>query len=152
MEGTATQYLMESLGHVLVSMVDMSPCPTTPEEMPEMKSDALNIRIEYSGKHAGELGLILERPLASLIAARILGLQNTADVYDDMIEDAMRELLNVICGHFLTLMYGYAPVFKIALPKVFTIGSAACNMLRSNPNVCTFMVDEYPMLGQVRVR
>ena len=38
-----------------------------------MKGDAFNIRIEYSGKHAGELRLIMERPLASQIAARILG-------------------------------------------------------------------------------
>lgn len=147
-----SEYLTESLGHVLVSMVSMSPRIMNGSDLPEMKSDALNVRIEYGGEHKGELGLIMEKPLASRFAARILGLENPQDVYDDMIEDALKELLNVVCGHFLTLMYGYAPILKISLPRVFTIGSAACNVLRNNPNVCTFMVEEAPLIGQVRLR
>lgn len=147
-----SEYLTEALGHVLVSMVSMSPRIMSCADMPEIKSDALNVRIEYGGEHKGELGLILEKPLASRFAARILGLEKPEDIYDDMIEDALKELLNVVCGHFLTLMYGYAPALKIALPRVFTIGSAACNMLRTNPNVCTFMVDEAPLIGHIRLR
>lgn len=146
------EYLMDALGHVLVSMVSMSPHITEAKDMPEMKGDAFNIRIEYIGKHAGELGLIMERPLASQITARILGLGSTEDVYDDMIEDAVRELINVVCGHFVTLMYGYTPVLKISMPKVFLIGSPACNALLANPNVCTMMVDDFPLLGFVKVR
>jgi chemotaxis protein CheY-P-specific phosphatase CheC len=94
----------------------------------------------------------MERPLASQIAARILGLGSMDDVYDDMIEDAVRELINVVCGHFVTLMYGYTPVLKISMPKVFLLGSPACNVLLANPNVCTIMVDDFPLLGLVRVR
>lgn len=152
MPDTPSQYLTEALSHVLLSMVSLSPRITDAADMPEVKGDALNVRIEYSGEHAGELGLIIEKPLAVLMAARILGMDNTKDVYDDMIEDALRELLNVVCGHFVTLMYGYTPVLKISLPKVFAIGSAVCNVLRTNPNVCTFMVDDSPLLGQVKVK
>jgi len=152
MAGDPSEYFMEALGHVLVTMVSMSPCAAQAKDMPEIKGEALNVRIEYSGKHSGELGLIMERPLASLIAARILGLENANDVFDDMIDDAMRELINVVCGHFLTLMYGYTPVFKNSVPKVFRINGAACTMLLSNPNICTFIVDGFPLLGQVRTR
>lgn len=152
MAGNPAEYLTEALGHVLVSMVSMSPHMTEADDMPEMKTDGLNVRIEYTGEHSGELGLIMEKNLASRFAARILGLDNTEDIYDDMIEDALRELLNVVCGHFVTLMYGYTPILKISLPKVFSIGSAACNMLRTNPNVCTFTVDKEPVIGQVRIR
>lgn len=152
MEGNPSECLMEALGHVLVSMVSMSPHIIEAKDMPEMKGDALNIRIEYSGKHAGELGLIMERPLASQIAARILGLGSTDDIYDDMIEDAVRELINVVCGHFVTQMYGYTPILKISMPKVFLLGSPACNVLLENPNICTIMVDNFPLLGLVRVR
>jgi chemotaxis protein CheY-P-specific phosphatase CheC len=152
MPDTPSQYLTEALSHVLMSMVSLSPRIMDAADMPEVKSDALNVRIEYTGEHAGELGLIIEKPLATLMAARILGMEQTKDVYDDMIEDALRELLNVVCGHFVTLMYGYTPVLKISLPRVFTIGSAVCNVLRTNPNVCTFMVVDSPLLGQVKVK
>ncbi|HVN70479.1 MAG TPA: chemotaxis protein CheX [Desulfomonilia bacterium] len=152
MADNPNENLKEALGHVLVSMVSMSPHPAQAQEMPEMKGDALNVRIEYSGKHAGELGLIMEQSLAAKIAARILGLGTPGEVLDDMIEDAVRELINVMCGHFVTLMYGYTPILKVSLPKVFRLGSAACNVLLTNPNVCTFMVEDSPLIGQVRVR
>jgi chemotaxis protein CheY-P-specific phosphatase CheC len=152
MADNPTGYLMEALGHVLVSMVSMSPHITEVQNMPEMKSDALNVRVEYSGKYTGELGLIMEHPLASRIAAHILGLGDANDVLDDMIEDAVRELMNVVCGHFVTLMYGYTPVLKVSIPRVFRLGGTACNMLMTNPNVCTFTVDGAPMLGQVKLR
>lgn len=147
-----SEHLTEALAHVLVSMVAVSPRVTAAADMPEMKTDALNVRIEYTGEHKGELGLILEKPMASRFAAHILGLASPGDVHDDMIEDALKELLNVVCGHFVTLLYGYAPVLKISLPRVFTIGSSACNMLRTSSGVCTFTVDGEPMMGQVRVR
>jgi chemotaxis protein CheY-P-specific phosphatase CheC len=152
MADNPNEFLMEALGHVLVSMVAMSPRIAGAKDMPEMKGEALNVRIDYTGKHAGELGLIMEQPLASRIAARILGLEKTDDLFDDMLEDAVRELINVVCGHFVTLMYGYSPILKVSTPKVFRIGSPACNMLLTNPNVCTFMVDEYPLLGLVRIK
>jgi chemotaxis protein CheY-P-specific phosphatase CheC len=145
-------YLMEALGHVLLTMVSMSPCPTEASAMPEITGEALNVRIEYSGRHSGELGLIMERPLATRIASRILGLENENDIFDDMMEDAIRELINVVCGHFVTLMFGYTPVLKVSIPKVFRLDGAACTMLMSNPNICTFMVDGFPLLGQVKPR
>jgi chemotaxis protein CheY-P-specific phosphatase CheC len=145
-------YLTEALGHVLVSMVSMSPLQMEVMKMPDMKTDALNVRVEYSGKHNGELGLIMEHPLALHIAARILGVENITDVSDEMIEDAIRELINVVCGHFVTLMYGYTPVLKLSIPKVTRVGYAVCNLLMTKPDACTFLVEESPLIGQVKLR
>ena len=50
----------------------MPPRDAEAADMPEMKADAPNVRIEYSGEHKGERGLIMERPLAVRFAARIL--------------------------------------------------------------------------------
>jgi len=69
-----------------------------------------------------------------------------------LIEDALKELANVVCGHFVTLMYGYTSVFKISIPRVLLIGSAACNMLKTNPDVSTFVVESHPLLATVRIR
>lgn len=151
-EGNPIPYLTEALGHVLVSMVSMSPLQTEVMHMPDMKTDALNVRVEYSGKHNGELGLIMEQPLALLIAARILGAESTADVSEEMIEDAIRELINVVCGHFVTLMYGYTPVLKLSIPRVTRVGYAVCNLLMTKTDVCTFLVEESPLIGQVKLK
>jgi hypothetical protein len=50
------------------------------------------------------------------------------------------------------MMYGYTPVMKVSIPKVTQIGKSVCNLLMSNPDVCTFTVDEAPVLGQVKFR
>jgi hypothetical protein len=109
-----SEHLTEALAHALVSMVAMSPRVTDAADMPEMKADALNVRIEYSGEHRGELGLIMERPLAVRFAlARILWVSGTRESGTSMtimVEDALKELLiTVVCGHFLTLIVRVMP-------------------------------------------
>jgi chemotaxis protein CheY-P-specific phosphatase CheC len=152
MTGTAMEYLTDALGQVMVSMVSLPVHPVDPPSLPDMKTDAFNVRIEFTGEHTGELSIIMERPLASLITCSILGIEDTRDADDAMIEDALKELANVVCGHFVTLMFGYTPVFRISLPRVLTIGSAACNMLRNNPLVASLVAGTEPLMAIARLK
>lgn len=144
------EFFMEALGQVLVSMVSMPVHATDAENMRELKGEALNIQIEYSGEHTGEISLVMEHSLASRIAARILGIGS--DINNEMVEDTAREIINVVCGHFITLMYGYTSVARVSIPKVNRIGSTEYNMMLKNPGVCSFMVEDSPMLGKITVR
>lgn len=145
-------YLSEALGQIFLSMASLPVQPVEGANLPDMRSDAFNVRIEFSGERSGELGIITERPLASTITGRILGLSETHGIDDAMIHDALKELANVVCGHFVTLMFGYTAVFRIFLPRVFSLGSAACNALKNNPNVCAFLVEGQPIMATVRLR
>ncbi len=150
MAESPNEFFIEALGHVFVSMASMPLHQTDAGNMPELKGEALNIQIEFSGKHAGELFLVVEDSLASRIAARILGMENGLSV--EMIEDAARELINVVCGHFITLMYGYTAIVRVSIPKVLRIGSTAFNLMLNSPDVCTFMVEESPILGRINLK
>jgi len=145
-------FLSESIGHVFLSLVSLPVRNAENGAIPDMRTDAFNVRIEFTGERSGELGIIVERPLAYLLTGRILGLSDTQGLDDAMIEDALKELANVVCGHFVTLMFGYASVFRILLPRVFSIGCIACNALKNKEDVCSFTVDGHPMMAMVRLR
>lgn len=153
MTASSREYLAEALGHVFVSMAGLPVRSLEADMTPDMRSDALNVKIEFTGGGSGEIGIVMERPLASLVTCRILGRSDAPSPSEDtLIEDALKELANVVCGHFVTLMYGYTSVFKISIPRVLLIGSAACNMLKTNPDVSTFVVESHPLLATVRIR
>lgn len=150
MNNTTKQCFRQAIEEVLASMVSMSLRDATAKDLPPIENSALNVRIEYRGEHSGEISIILGDNLASRIAKAFLGMDNESDLLDDMIEDSARELLNVICGHFVTIKYGEKPIIKISVPRLFSISPALFNILSINEDISSFMVDDLPMLGLVR--
>lgn len=133
-------------------MVSMTLSDADSQDLPLTEKPALNVRIEYQGEHSGEISIILGEDLASRIARRFLGMDNESDILNDMIEDSARELANVICGHFVTLKYGESPIMKISVPRLFPISPALFGILSTNEDFSSFMVDDQPMLGLVRLK
>ena len=133
-------------------MVSMTLRDADAQDLPQIEKSALNVRIEYKGEHSGEISIILGDSLASRIARRFLGMDNESDLLDDMIEDSARELANVICGHFVTRKYGEKPIMKISVPVLFSISPALFKILSTNEDISSFMVDDLPMLGMVRLK
>ena len=133
-------------------MVSMTLRDADAQDLPQIEKSALNVRIEYKGEHSGEISIILGDSLASRIARRFLGMDNESDLLDDMIEDSARELANVICGHFVTRKYGEKPIMKISVPVLFSISPALFKILSANEDISSFIVDDLPMLGLVRLK
>ncbi|MBN2447850.1 MAG: chemotaxis protein CheX [Phycisphaerae bacterium] len=94
--------------------------------------------ISYSGPTEGELSCWCTPGFALTLAASLLGTDPTnAEAHGDS-EDAMRELLNVICGHLVTTRHGHEAVFNLSIPVVrqqsemppeITAGPDACRMI-----------------------
>ena len=152
MNNTTKQCFRGAIEEVLASMVSMTLHDADAQDLPQIERSALNVRIEYKGEHSGEISIILGDNLASRIARRFLGMDNESDLLDDMIEDSARELANVICGHFVTRKYGEKPIMKISVPVLFSISPALFKILSTNEDISSFMVDDLPMLGMVRLK
>ena len=152
MKDTTKQCFRQAIEEVLVSMVSMTLRDVDAQDLPTIEKPALNVHIEYQGEHSGEISIILGEDLASRIARRFLGMDNESDILNDMIEDTARELANVICGHFVTLKYGEKPIMKISIPRLFPISPALFGIFSTNEDFSSFMVDDQPMLGLVRLK
>ena len=83
------------------------------------------------------------------IAANVLGVD--LDDPDVVVKplDALKELLNVTCGHVLTALAGDEPVFDLTVPEVTEIDAVAWKKLADAPYTVAFLVDESPVLLQL---
>jgi hypothetical protein len=78
------------------------------------------IRIAFSGAGSGFLELALPATLGPVIAANVLGLDPEDEQAAGASDDALREMANVLCGHFLTAQAGEGPLFDLEPPACFS--------------------------------
>ena len=69
--------------------------------------------IRFQGPFSGALFLRATEDLAPMIASNMLGLEDGEEPVPGQIEDAFKELLNVICGNLLPRLVGDEPVFAV---------------------------------------
>jgi len=152
MPGKPEVNLARALESVIDTMASLPVETIDPRDLPDMEASLVHAHISFAGENSGEIGLLFDPDLASLLAARILGLEAKDQLLDDMVEDAVKELLNVVCGQFLTLSFGETPVFSLSVPHVFQLGAPACRALLKGPHVIAFLVNGYTLLGHTRIR
>lgn len=73
------------------------------------------VSIHYSGQEKGKIELWLNEDLAHNITMNVLGINEVSHA-DTM--DAVKELANLVCGHFLTSYYDRKNVFDLSIPEV----------------------------------
>ncbi len=78
--------------------------------------NAEGVALSFSGPHAGEIHMWVGEDFAEYAAANMLGLEPEEDGAAAKGRDALRELLNMIVGNYLTERYGIEQVFDLHLP------------------------------------
>lgn len=144
--------LARALESVIKTMASLPSEIVDPQDIPDIEQPMVHAHIGFTGESTGEIGLLFDPVLASLAAARILGIEDQDLLLEDMIEDAVKEMLNVVCGQFLTMTFGEVPVFSLTVPHVFPLSVPACQALLQSPNVTAFMVNGYTLLGHARIK
>lgn len=91
---------------------------STPEgsdfDLPEFQENLI-VSTEFDGPFAGRLVVMAAIETLSELAAGMLGIEE-ADISMHQKEDALKEILNVICGNLLPHIAGKESVFHIAPP------------------------------------
>jgi CheY-specific phosphatase CheX len=74
------------------------------------------IGISFEGEITGKMFLQTPDALSSVIAANMLGMEEDDPDAEEKGNDALKELLNIICGNVLPKIYGSTLVFKLSTP------------------------------------
>ena len=135
--------MLEELGFLFADP-DESPSP------PGMPHDAVRVQIAFSGEMGGEIDMGIGRSLGAEIASNLLGLDLGEENIPRAGDDALRELLNVTCGHILTTFAGDRPVFNLTIPEVTPMDGAAWDALARDKDTAIFGIDGRPV--QLRLR
>jgi len=83
------------------------------------------VRVRFSGPVCGGMQLSLSRPVLAELAGNMLGADDGSALSADEQHDALRELINVICGNLLPIIGGGTAEFNIQTPFIPAAGTSA---------------------------
>jgi len=110
----ATQTISRILGEAAFIFTDALADGAKPSDA---TWDADGVSLQFFGSPGGELRMWVSKGFACYAAANMLGIDGDSDDARRKGTDALKELLNMIVGNFITAAYGDTPVFELGLPK-----------------------------------
>lgn len=78
----------------------------------------LGARLEFRGPISGAIAIAMATPAAGELAANMLGLPDGEAPDEAARADALKELLNVICGNLLPAVAGETAEFSLGAPEL----------------------------------
>jgi hypothetical protein len=108
------------------------------------------VSIRFDGPVHGILHMTAPANFGVQVAANTLG-EDPATIPTEQAADAMKELLNVICGRLLELYSGARAIFNLSIPTLTTMTPAEVLVLSRSPGSAVFIVDESPVLLHVEM-
>ncbi|RPI62341.1 MAG: chemotaxis protein CheX [Planctomycetaceae bacterium] len=108
-------------------------CPMGPDETSD-KSGAVSAWITFAGPFGGAIKLLVAPEMLTELATNMLGLDDeSGPPTREQQLDALKELLNVICGNLLPRVAGSEAVFNVAAPTILADTSVPQNYASAEP-------------------
>lgn len=107
--------IFESLAFMLVmpGMDDDEPAPAGPR---------VAATVDFSGPFGGAVAVAVGEEMLGELATNMLGMDETEPPNADQQQDALKELLNVVCGNLLPKLGGADAVFDVHPPELTEAG------------------------------
>jgi chemotaxis protein CheY-P-specific phosphatase CheC len=142
------EFLAESLQSVLEKMVFMITESLEDDELDDQVENLLRAEMEFSGSLSGKVVLAAQSELCAEIAENMLGI-DPDDVNQSSLEDALREILNMACGQYLTSRWGEDQVFDLTVPHVEEFNSEQWSELAQEEKSMVIDAEGYQMVAAV---
>ena len=141
-----SEIMEEVVVSVLEKLAYMFADQVPSEEMPGDAGSLLRADIYFVGSTSGQLTLISSEEMCNELSVNMLGVEPGELDDQGLGREALKELLNVICGQLLTEILGDKPVFDLSAPTVSQMDAVQWKFFCTDSNALSFMVDENPVL------
>jgi hypothetical protein len=101
----------------------------------------LETSISYRGPCQGRLRFRCPRAFAKLLATNLLGIDPEDNDAESKSEDAVKELMNILCGQMITAMHGTGEVFDLSIPVTRELDSEPDLAGGDDPGTSTLSVE-----------
>lgn len=149
MSGAAYGEIERTFAMVLEKQVFMFAEPIDPAGFDPGGGAWLAVTMGFSGEFPGRVLLAAPEAMAPEVAANFLGVDSCSEAAIAEAPDAIKELLNILCGNLLTALAGVEPVFELTTPRVAPLPGPEAIALAGEPGVQVFQVDDHCMLLRV---
>jgi len=152
MEKEMRRILDETLCEVLEKQAFLFAEETEPGDVPPQTGKMLSARITFAGTFSGTISLYVTEAMCCEIAANFLGVDADAPGITGKAPDALKEILNVVCGNFLTAAAGDGPVFDLTVPQSAEHDGGEWSKILAIPGIMAYVVDEYAVACHLEVQ
>lgn len=83
-------------------------------------SSATGARVSFSGPFTGTLIMAVSGEALPELAGNMLGLDDEDETTPEQQQDALKELINVVCGNLLPAISGKQSVFNVNPPEIIS--------------------------------
>lgn len=108
-------------------------------------------RMSFTGDVEGSLAVIVPQELQPDIAANILGIGAEAMQQPEVLDDALREMLNVVCGHVIRAIAGPSSRFDLITPVNVELDDDELKTLMADPDTTAYLLDDEPVLMNLKL-
>ena len=119
--------------------------PETGGDLAALADPSWMITIAFTGPCAGGMGIMVPPALARQVAANLYG-GEPAEVCDERSQDAVKELLNIVCGNYLHEVAGNGPVFDLAAPVLQSVAREEAVRSVNGKTRILLVVEGHPLL------
>lgn len=120
-----------------------------PAETAPIQGKALRVKMHYAGSQNGDLMLAVPEAMAQELAANLLGTDQDSPEGLAAAGDALREMLNVLCGHVVTLLAGPDGAFELSPPLMENGSPEDWAAWSADPDALAMSVEGHPILLQL---
>jgi len=136
---TVFSEIIESLAFMFVEDPEDDTVFTTGTEF-------VQVQMGFSGPFKGDLTIAVPVDMCPELASNVLGLDPDDELVTHNPYDALKELLNIICGNLLTALAGEEPVFDLTIPEVTLLDKAGWTAFMEKEGTVRFVADDNPVL------
>ena len=85
-------------------------------------ASALTVKVNFCGLFNGMVLMAVSVHILPEITGNMLGIEDSEETTVEQQQDAVKELINVICGNLLPAVAGKSMVFSVDTPEIVTAG------------------------------
>jgi len=119
-------------------------------ESPGAVNEFFHVIMSFSGPAHGIVSLTAPEGLCRELAANVLGIESAA-VTAAALEDAMKELVNIICGNLTVALFGDQVICFLTIPAIYRVDRTKWHELAADPSAVHLGVDDTPLLANLVV-
>jgi hypothetical protein len=146
MSETSTQTMNATFLEVVEKLTFMFGEETGLDEIERDGEPWVEARMHFTGDLCGSLSVIVPQSLQPEIAANILGLDADGIDTQAVLDDALREMLNVVCGHVIMAINGSDTNFDLQAPSNEVLSEEELEAIWVDPGTSGFLLDDEPVL------
>ena len=119
------------------------------DEVESPQGDFVRAVMTFSGHRKGAIELVIPKRLAPALAYNILGIDEKAHLDAEIAEDALKELLNTLCGRILPTIFTDTATFDLHPPEVAGLSRFQWQDLLNQEQTIVFSIEENPILLRI---